>query len=373
MPSTISFAGLLLTLTLVVSGWECKDKSPDCPQWKQNMGGDCKGQDYQYMLQHCPQTCDICTEAEEAWKKAEEERLKNPTTEPEDSKVVVLDADTIDDFVNEYPLILLEFFAPWCGHCQHVAPNFREAAAELTKISEAGQLPTPVKLAKFDDSAPENRDYQAGSEEMWNFTSYPSMYIVQDGEVDDYWGGHETEEIVFHMSEVAKGKNQTEARIAYHDIEKRMKPGFYKDGGKHATPHIQELDPDNFAEMVLQSEAVWIVEFYSDKCPICNSLAPEFTKAAEKLQGEEPANKIRYGAVNSRVFDELAEAFEIKSYPWVASFVGGKKEEDMAGMGGWESFYNWGKNKLPLWTGNKVADAKIPDPPPKEEEKKDEL
>ena len=41
------------------------------------------------------------------------------------------------------------------------------------------------------------------------------------------------------------------------------------------------------------------------------------------------------------MFDELAEAFEIKSYPWVASFVGGKKEEDMAGMGGWESFYNW--------------------------------
>jgi thioredoxin-like negative regulator of GroEL len=71
---------------------------------------------------------------------------------------------------------------------------------------------------------------------------------------------------------------------------------------------------------MLQDDAVWIVEFYSDKCPICNSLAPEFTKAAEKLQAEE-TGKVKYGAVNSRVFDELAEAFEIKSYPWVASFV----------------------------------------------------
>lgn len=203
---------------------------------------------------------------------------------------------------------------------------------------------------------------------MWNFTSYPSMFIIQDGEVDDYWGGHETEEIVFHMSKIAEGLNQTEARIAYHDIEKRNKPGFYKEGGKHATTHIQELDPDNFAELVLQSEAVWIVEFYSDKCPICNSLAPEFTKAAETLQGEEPANKIRYGAVNSRVFDEIGEAFEIKSYPWVASFVGGKKEEDMAGMGGWQSFYDWGKKKLVLHTGEKNADAQIPPPPPKEED-----
>jgi thiol-disulfide isomerase/thioredoxin len=323
-----SIAALCLLAPAVVA-WECKDKSGDCPQWKQNMGGNCKGQDYNYMLFNCPVTCEICTEAEAAWKLEEEERKQNPTYEPEDSKVVVLDADAIDDFVNDYPLILLEFYAPWCGHCQQMAPSFREAAAELDALSAAGSLPTPIKLAKFDDGdvsyelsafylsrlanesvlsfAPPchsahyvvrlqkaNQEYHAGSEEMWNFTSYPSMFIIQDGEVDDYWGGHETEEIVFHMSKIAEGLNQTEARIAYHDIEKRNKPGFYKEGGKHATTHIQELDPDNFAELVLQSEAVWIVEFYSDKCPICNSLAPEFTKAAETLQGEEPANKIRY-------------------------------------------------------------------------------
>lgn len=54
------------------------------------------------------------------------------------------------------------------------------------------------------------------------------MYIVQDGEVDDYWGGHESAEIVHHMSEVARGKNQSEARLSYHLIEKGLKPGFYK-------------------------------------------------------------------------------------------------------------------------------------------------
>ena len=257
-----------LLCSVAESAFNCADKSPECPQWKQNMGGDCKGailygtqflcdaflltcmscegSDYQYMLQNCPVTCDICAEAEAEHVKLEEERKKNPTYEPEDSKVFKLTADTIDDFVNEYPLILMEFYAPWCGHCQHVAPEFREAARILTEESEAGRLP-PIKLGKFDDSAvshasepyrtvctniidmqPENQDYKAGSEEMWNFTSYPSMYIVQDGEVDDYWGGHESEEIVHHMSELARGKNQTEARISWHAIEKGIKPGFYK-------------------------------------------------------------------------------------------------------------------------------------------------
>ena len=28
---------------------------------------------------------------------------------------------------------------------------------------------------------------------------------------------------------------------------------------------------------------LWIVEFYSDRCPFCNSLAPEVTRASEQL------------------------------------------------------------------------------------------
>jgi hypothetical protein len=97
-PPTCTMIRSLFALALLVPtiAWECKDKSADCPQWKQNMNGDCKGQDYGYMLANCPVTCEICTEAEEAWKKEEEERKKNPTYEPEDSKVVVLDADSID-------------------------------------------------------------------------------------------------------------------------------------------------------------------------------------------------------------------------------------------------------------------------------------
>jgi len=331
------------------------------------MKGDCKGTDYQYMLANCPSTCDICTEAEEQFNKIEAERMKSPTYEPQDSKVVTLTADTIDDFIGIDALLLIEFFAPWCGHCQETAPEFREAASLLEQASEAGTLPVPVKLAKFDDSDPQNEEYKAGSPEMWNFTSYPKMYIVQDGEVDDYWGGHETAEIVHHMSEVARGKNQSEARWSYHLIEKGLKPGFYKPGGKHESDQITELNPDNIRDTVLRDDAVWVVEFYSDKCPICNSLAPEIIKAATKAQAEQKT--LKYGACNSRVYHELAESFGVTSYPWVAVFYNGKKVSDMAGMGGWQSFYKWGieKNKelYDASLGPKL-DAEIP-PPPKEE------
>jgi len=227
---------------------------------------------------------------------------------------------------------------------------------------------------------PQNREYAAGSPAKFNFSSYPSMYIIgmamekrhNKKTPESYWGGHETEEIVHHMTALSNGKNQTEARMAYHDVEKRLKPGFYKEGGKHATKHIEEIDPDNFVEKVLRSDAVWIVEYYSDKCPICNSLAPEITKAAEKAQAEFPG-KIKYGAINSRVFDELSEPFGILSYPWVTSFYLGKKVEDMAGMGGWESFYNWGKEKVAQnWKAENKANKEAVIPKKKKEDKKED-
>jgi len=173
------------------------------------------------------------------------------------------------------------------------------------------------------------------------------------------------------MTSLANGMNQTEAAIAYNDVEKRLKPGFYKEGGKHASTVVLELDPDNFEETMLRSGEVWIVEYYSDKCPICDSLAPEMIKAAEKIQAEF-AGKVRFGAVNSRVFHELAESYEVTSYPWVTSFYLGKKVEDMAGLGGWETVYNWAKTKSQLWKAENSADqtAAIPAAP---EKKKDEL
>merc|ERR1719353_1417760 len=378
----------LLTVGLTVgvsSAWECADKHDECPQWMGNMGGDCNGVDKEYMTINCPKTCGFCDEAEKKWAAEEEERKKNPTYEPEDSAVIILDGDSIEEFIEQEGadnLILLEFFAPWCGHCQHVAPSFRAAAKELNTLSETGKIPTPVRLAKYDDGDSANQHYRAADLAKWNFTSYPSMFVVGGpqkfpGAVGEkkthYWGGHETEEIVHHMTMLSESKNQTEARIAYHEIEKGKKPGFYKEGGKHATPHIQEIDADNFVETVLRDDAVWVVEYYSDKCPICNSLAPEITKAAEKAQAEHPG-KLKFGAINSRVWDELAGPFGVTSYPWVTSFYKGKTVEHMAGMGGWESFYNWGKEKVKVHDGSPGdKNAVIPPKPDEDDNKKDEL
>merc|ERR1719334_1935755 len=63
---------------------------------------------------------------------------------PEENDVVVLGDDDFDAFLEEHPMALVEFYAPWCGHCKSLAPKY-EAAAKILK-----EAPVPVPLVKVD-------------------------------------------------------------------------------------------------------------------------------------------------------------------------------------------------------------------------------
>lgn len=265
------------------------------------------------------------------------------TIEPADSKVYQLTYRSFDRFVKKNPLVLMEFYAPWCGHCQQLAPQFREAAKQLAKAD----LPTPVVLAKMDDTNEDNRRLRAGAPEMFNFSSYPSLFVIKDGQYGGGWptkggkhewygGGREAEDIVFHMSAVAKGLDP-------YDEEKKLRPGLYKKDDDYDPRIIRDLVPEEFDEIVLgDTKYTWIIEFYSDRCPYCKSLAPEMKKAS-KITEEQIPGKTRFGAVNSRVFTDMADRFGITGWPWVTSFHKGEKIEDMAGLGGADSVVNWAK------------------------------
>ncbi|KAJ4158839.1 protein disulfide-isomerase precursor [Fusarium oxysporum] len=59
-----------------------------------------------------------------------------------DSDVHQLTKDTFEEFVKSNDLVLAEFFAPWCGHCKALAPEYEEAATTLKEKN--------IKLAKID-------------------------------------------------------------------------------------------------------------------------------------------------------------------------------------------------------------------------------
>merc|ERR1712071_442336 len=57
--------------------------------------------------------------------------------------VLVLGGDDFNAAVEHYDYVLAEFYAPWCGHCKTLAPEYEKAAAALAEHEN-------IALAKID-------------------------------------------------------------------------------------------------------------------------------------------------------------------------------------------------------------------------------
>ncbi|KAK6476905.1 protein disulfide-isomerase A3-like [Huso huso] len=134
---------------------------------------------------------------------------------------------TDDDFesrIGNHELILVEFFAPWCGHCKRLAPEYESAATRLKGI---------VSLAKVDCTANTNVCNKFG------VSGYPTLKIFRDGEDSGPYDGPRTADgIVSHLKKQA-GPTSVEIKTAA-DFEKftgerdASVVGFFADGDSSA-------------------------------------------------------------------------------------------------------------------------------------------
>ena len=68
------------------------------------------------------------------------EKPKEQEWADEPSEVVHLTTATFDDYLMSEPSALVMFYAPWCGHCKKMKPEYTAAASKLNQLGIKGKL-----------------------------------------------------------------------------------------------------------------------------------------------------------------------------------------------------------------------------------------
>ncbi|XP_076450182.1 dnaJ homolog subfamily C member 10-like [Babylonia areolata] len=197
--------------------------------------------------------------------------------------VLSLSSETFHQMVRqreEGQLWLVDFFAPWCGPCRQLAPEWRQLAKMLKKNAPS------VHVAQVDCTT------QQALCQQESVHSYPTIRLYPVG---------------------------SQGSSAYH-----MYNGWHRDAGSlqawvydYMPSKVETLDWSGFGSQVLGSQEPWLVDFYAPWCGHCQVFKPEFEKVAEKLEG-----KVRAGKVDCDRFQRLCNQAGVNAYPSVRFYPG---------------------------------------------------
>ncbi|XP_054633282.1 protein disulfide-isomerase A3 [Dunckerocampus dactyliophorus] len=165
---------------------------------------------------------------------------------------------TDDDFeskIGDHELALVEFFAPWCGHCKRLAPEYEAAATRLKGV---------VSLVKVDCTANSNTCSKYG------VSGYPTLKIFRDGEVSGPYEGPRTADGIVSLLKKQAGpasvEIKTEAEYEKFIADKDASVvGFFADDKNAANAEFQKAASTlrenyrfahTFSEALLKSQGI---------------------------------------------------------------------------------------------------------------------
>jgi protein disulfide-isomerase A6 len=223
------------------------------------------------------------------------------------SNVIDLTPDNFDQVVGKGKPALVEFFAPWCGHCKNLAPVYEQLADAFVHAKDK------VVIAKVDADG-------AGKPlgQKYGVTGFPTLkWFDADGKDEKYESGRDLDSLAGFVTQKS-------------GVKSNIKPP--------PPPAFEVLDVHTFDDVALDPKKNVLVSFTAPWCGHCKKLKPTYEKVAEAFKPESSCVVANVDA-DDKKNRPLAEKYEIGSFPTLKFFSadnkepetydGGRSEEDL--------------------------------------------
>ncbi|KAL8545460.1 hypothetical protein ACS0TY_005568 [Phlomoides rotata] len=198
--------------------------------------------------------------------------------------VVVLTEDNFEKEVGQDRGALVEFYAPWCGHCKKLAPEYEKLGASFKKAKS-------VLIGKVDC------DEHKSVCSKFGVSGYPTIQWFPKGSLEPKkYGGDRSAEALAEFVNTEAGTNVKLAAIP---------------------SNVVVLTSENFDEIVLDEKKDVLVEFYAPWCGHCKNLAPTYEKVATALKLEED---VVIANVDADKYKDIGEKYGVSGFPTLKFF-----------------------------------------------------
>uniref|UniRef100_A0A672IKQ0 Thioredoxin domain-containing protein n=1 Tax=Salarias fasciatus TaxID=181472 RepID=A0A672IKQ0_SALFA len=212
-----------------------------------------------------------------------------------DSAVFHLTDESFDGFLEEQPAALVMFYAPWCGHCKKMKPEFDEAAEILNRGSDS-----PGVLAALDATV------HKAVGDRFKISGFPTLKYFQNGEEK------------FTLPQL---RSKDKIMEFMHNPQAPPPP---ERSWEDRPSSVSHLGSEDFRE-ALKKKRHALVMFYAPWCPHCKSAVPHFTAAAELFKEDRKVSEASVPKVLSPAEDDCPVQ-HVPHCPRLCRFENLKKE-----------------------------------------------
>ena len=235
----------------------------------------------------------------------------------DDIDVTAVTSDTIVEFIETHVPTMIEFYAPWCGHCKSLAPEYGKASARLEDDN--------ITIAKLDVPANAIDDLPFAD----GLDGFPTILIFNEGHAEKYkkyTGVKNAKGIIGRMKAVKSNylKRQhpnytTEKRPKVKARTEPMTPEVPLDaawtGDSGDVHHLMSQTWKGYRQQNPQT----LVLFYTEDCAMSKGLMPSYAEASTMLKGDVAIAAVDCGRMEATTICEVYN-IEQRGFPTLLWF-----------------------------------------------------